>query len=109
MSHVFPVEIRPAFSETPINRLSPKVIVEARHYDALSINNRYAEFFPELFDRIAFPLDRFMLQDSLSELLTIALSPDPSLTDDAEAEGIFEDDYRMEMPHNQEPAPQQWW
>src|SRR5437016_4592413 len=56
-SHVFPVEIRPAFSETPINRLSTKVIVETGHYDALSINNCYPEFFLVLFDRIAFPLD----------------------------------------------------
>ncbi len=36
-------------SEASIDRLSSKVIVEARHYDALSINNRYPEFFLVLF------------------------------------------------------------
>src|SRR5713226_1123804 len=79
--------------EASVDRLASKVIVETRHNNALSISHRYAEFFPVLFHRIAFPLDRLMLQDSLCEPLTITLGPDPCLSCYAESERVFENHY----------------
>src|SRR2546430_16743382 len=107
-SHVLLVEVGPAFCKGSIDRLSSKIVVEAGHYDAVSINNLDSVLFPVLLQRVALVLYRFMLQDSLSKLMAAALGSDPGLTGDPGTHRVLQDDDRMEMAHHQELAAEQW-